>query len=524
MVLNALPKRFTKALGAVVALALLAFVFHRSYQSDVTLIPLKGYKPAGGVPPAGPSTYNDKRLHLLVPATSTNYHLCQLLISAAILGYPAPVLINWGLPEDADEYVQHLAKVEGVLNYTNSLPPEQQDDLIFMLDGYDAWFQLPADVMVKRYYDVVAEAARRHVVDFGAEYVQAHGIRDTVLFGPDKLCWPVDPNRAACWAVPDAHLPERAFGPDTDHGIIEHHRARWLNSGTIMGPVREVRDVFAATLARIHDNFSTNSDQFYFAEVFAAQSYRRKLLKLQRDRELGLDVTQEEQETLPHLNDEREFPSVDLAHEEEEGGEVEKARYEYFIGLDVDSVMWQTVAFYEDYLTWVRHNVSTQYVLQDSRAINPHHHFVLPEDLVRGSPLAAGVPQTAAGNDAEAEADANNLPPELATWADLPLLTNTVTKTVPPVVHFTGKKAYRDMWWPKNWFFPYQKQLLARLRGRGLHQVPGDAQDPAAPPPTTASSQDRLAIAGGWTFYENKLGWVSWDTGLCARYETGLQF
>jgi hypothetical protein len=94
-------------------------------------------------------------LNIAVFATSGNYHLCQLHLSAALMGYPAHTLINWDDPEDDDPMKQHLAKIEGALRFLEEIPASQQDDLVFMVDGYDLWFQLPHSYIVNRYREVV---------------------------------------------------------------------------------------------------------------------------------------------------------------------------------------------------------------------------------------------------------------------------------------------------------------------------------------------------------------------------------
>lgn len=87
-------------------------------------------------------------LNIAVFATSGNYHLCQLHMSAALMGYPAHTLINWDDPEDKDPMKQHLAKIEGALRFLEEIPAARQDDLVFMVDGYDLWFQLPHSYIV----------------------------------------------------------------------------------------------------------------------------------------------------------------------------------------------------------------------------------------------------------------------------------------------------------------------------------------------------------------------------------------
>ncbi len=493
-------RRLLKIVGGISLIVLVTAVLSHLFYNDIAPQSLRKFTSVGGY-----KKYNVKQMHLLIPATSTNHHLCQLMVSAAVMGYPAPVLINWDAPEAADAYVQHLMKVEGVLNYLDSLPDSQQNDMVFMLDGFDAWFQLPGDVLIQRYYDVVNRAALEHVKVFGADMVQEFDIRDTVLFGPDKLCWPLGNERPACWAVPDSWLEPYAFGPDTDHGIIEHVRPKWLNSGTIMGPAREMRDVFAATLEKIHDHHTTDSDQFYFAELWGDQSYQRSLDKLSWDRARGEDVADAEKFLLPPQD--KDIPPIKKGQ-----------RTEYYIGLDFDSAIWQTIAFYDDYVAWVQQNLSSAYVREGSRTVNRYHHLMLPADLtsrsrainphgLAQSPLEA---TDRAGDRASlAGAAGKTLPEALRSWETLPLAFNTITKTVPPILHFTGKKGYREMWWPRNWFYPYQEQLLRALRRRG----------------PVRTGPHRESVAGAWTYRGNgtERGWMDWDGGLCGQFEESLQ-
>lgn len=79
------------------------------------------------------------RFSLLVPATSSNPDLCKLLLSGQILDYPTPILINYGATESEDPYVQHLAKVEGILKYLDHLERSDEfaEDLVLIVDGYD---------------------------------------------------------------------------------------------------------------------------------------------------------------------------------------------------------------------------------------------------------------------------------------------------------------------------------------------------------------------------------------------------
>lgn len=158
------------------------------------------------------------------------------------LGYPVPVIINWQAPEAPDKFVQHLAKVQGIADYLSKLQEteDHEHDLVVIVDGYDLWFQLGPDVLLKRYFDTIGLLDRQVRENFGAELAFEQDMRHTVLFGADKACWPAESERAACWAMPDTGMPEFAYGPHTQDGLIHDNAIprtdyafpRWLNSGT----------------------------------------------------------------------------------------------------------------------------------------------------------------------------------------------------------------------------------------------------------------------------------------------------
>lgn len=168
------------------------------------------------------------QLHLLLPATATNLNLCKLLLSATITGYPTPTLLGWEGHGQYNGTESHLFKISETLAYLDNLPASADDDLVLVLDAYDVWLQLPPDVLIKRYFSAIDKANARlkregiHGVEHGGAVV-----KQSILFGPDKTCWPDDERRAACWAVPESSLPKDIFGPATDTWMVPN-RPRWL--------------------------------------------------------------------------------------------------------------------------------------------------------------------------------------------------------------------------------------------------------------------------------------------------------
>lgn len=360
------------------------------------------------------------------------------MLSGQILHYPVPVLINWGAPESENAYVQHLAKIETILNYLDKLEQTKtahDDDLILVLDAWDAWLQLPSEVLIKRYFEVVGDADARSKGLYGRD------ARHTILFGPDKICWPIDFSRPACWAVPQVPLEEGAFGPPSSRD--EANMPRWLNSGTIMGPLSDMQDMFRATLEQVTKHYSTDSDQFYFANVWGYQEYARLAhdpSRLQSQMEM-IDAMErwEDPTTMPHRS------PADL-----EPGE----RSDYHIAIDYLSSLFQTLAFYKRYLTFMRadHSWIPSTSSPDPHAGSSRYGFTVPEDLAAAPPPYSDLKSLNELNDRQ-----RGLLDR--TWDTIELCVNTITAQVPVTLHFTGEKALRALWWEKIWYQSHARLL-----------------------------------------------------------------
>lgn len=452
------------------------------------------------------------RLHLLIPATSSNDNLCKLLLSAQILGYPTPVLINFGDHENAtDPYKTHIAKVEGTLRYLEQIESSKEyaEDIVLMLDGFDVWLQLRPDVLLKRFYAVNAEADARTQQVYGQKLFKKHDMRQTIIFGPDKICWPVDFSRPACWAVPISTIPGSAFGPSA---TVEDNRysndARWLNSGTVMGAVADMKEVFKATLEAIETNYITDSDQYYFANIFGIQEYARlkhkpRLLKAARNQ-------------------------VFIDYEDESEGRryqpfLKKGmKTEYHIGIDYESTLFQTLAFWKPHLAWTRVSdswqppVDTMNLTNSSRDVRSLYDIRLPSDIQQSLP-----PFEPFKNDPD-EAEQSRL-----SWSQIPLNYNVITRQFPVVIHVTGnphEKEFRTLWWKKLWFQSkaqklrlanhklYQRQISTELIA-GMHWFNAEGGEDA----------EEIASGGKGGVWTDRRGWLSWK-GVCKNatelYET----
>ena len=445
------------------------------------------------------------RFHLLVPASSANRNLCQTLLSAIILNYPPPILINWDATETDNAYDMHMGKIDKVLAYLEDFPEEQDDDLVLMVDGYDVWFQLPPEPLIRRYFQVIDAQNERIRSTYGPDVAKKQGFWQTVLFGPDKACWPnSEGGRPACWAVPTSPLPDHAFGPPDDpHNKGEpedsyHSRPRWLNSGTIMGPARDVRALLQAVAARVQDHREGLSDQFYFATIWGFQEWARL-------------------QTLPNITLPSGVTPPDLVKEVGNSHKIE-----YHVGLDYESALFQTIGYYDPYLTWLQYDSISSGSHKDT-PLSEIDRFELPQDVGAARPPLAALkdPKGQELSDLTKPFFSNTKNLRLKQWHELPLLTNIVTRHVSPLLHFMMEKDYRVKWWDRMWFTPFARNLLqasatatnipifkTSLNGK----LWTNAQGPIMPHNSTSTGGRR---DGAWS---DKGKWITWAS-MCAPYE-----
>ncbi|TKA33191.1 hypothetical protein B0A50_00744 [Salinomyces thailandicus] len=462
-------------------------------------------------------TPRSARFHLLIPATSSNPDLCKILLSTQILGYPTPIFINYGHPEDQDAYVQHLAKVEGILDYLERIEnnPDYAEELVLIVDGYDLWFQLRPDVLLKRYYALNEAADKRLEEIYGAKVVREHDMRQTIVFGPDKICWPVDFSRPACWAVSHTTLKEFALGPDTANGRPELSQPRWLNSGTILGPASDLKALFKATLDLIHNKHVTDSDQYYLAEVYGKQEYARLLQnehEMKRYANVRYGALEETNSSKP------EDANVPVWKEPDKPIIGENETVEYHIGIDYENGMFQTLAFWKQYLTWMRPSDSwiPSQDRQPPSGSQTYYQLWLPADISSSMQPYAAVSPDLAGSDDGLDVQ--------TTWHDVDLLYNPITKQVPVMIHFTGEKEFRQIWWQKIWFQKHARLLRNsaliyqdRRKKEPMTEIVGGYKWYSAEPPEAEDVAMR-GLGGGWS---DEGGWFSWKS-LCSEFEDGF--
>ena len=472
---------------------------------------------------------NHKAFHLIIPASQSNPEFCKTFLSASILGYPAPTLINWGL-ESKDGKIfkasaSHTAKIKGVFDFLSDKTKTKDDDMVLIVDGYDVWFQLPPSIMIQRFNDWVENADAELLRRYGMISEDQNGdsipervprYQQRVIFGADKLCWPNPHEDPACTAVPYSVLPKDIYGADTDKLPNSlHNRPRWLNSGNVMGRVKDVRKVYDAALKKVEKGSGGLGDQYVFAAIFGEQEFQRETQR--RENEGWLD----------YLTDALGTSASPLAANVTMNNmtTVPGQRYEFGIGLDYRSSLFQTMTHSVDDVDFIYYNTSTD-LLSKSR----HHSLplYLPKDLqAANSPLSYASP----GNHSR-ESDPkrkglllpyspklDSLPDQNTgnaeiTWRGVPLATNTYSSSIPALLHINGDKSLLKSWWPKIWFHPYGRALLRRFIRSTQTVEAAEAAEQGG-----VNWWDMRGGRGGvWT---DKATWMPWHE-VCSGVEDAL--
>ncbi|KAG5949278.1 hypothetical protein E4U53_005930 [Claviceps sorghi] len=378
------------------------------------------------------------RLHLLIPADRANLRFCYHLASAGANRHPVPTLIGWNGQGDFN-LAKHSAKLRVLKRYLDSLDVAEADDLVLFADGYDVIYQLPPEIFIERYFEEVkkANAYLAQRLGLSVENMAEKGVQQAVFFGPDKMCFPNDANAARCWAVPDSPLGKDAFGPRRENDEMSHQDPRWLNSGTIIGSVSELKKIIDASNHEYKVTFDEEyqfkfSDQYYLANVFGRQEYWRNQI----------------------FRHENGTPAVEKDHvipEKESDTQVT----ELHMAIDYESSLFLPRAGNDRFTGFLQYNREDQSASMDTDVLQKgesfRSHLIRMPDNVRNAliklydSVSSAHPGAVSGKD----------------WIQLVHLgTNFVTNHIYGLLHFTGPKESMDYEYAKQWFFPFVKSLL----------------------------------------------------------------
>lgn len=424
-------------------------------QNQTALPPM--YPPS---PPPG-----EHRLVILIGLDKPSPEVCKVMFSAMANGYPSPVILNWGyVPPQPDDGVDrsHIRRTFASVEYLDTMMKDttheddrvREDDLLVMLDGLDAWWQLPPAVFIKRYHEANWQADSRLRQKWGPGRIP---MKQTIVAAAQKRCAPFPKGDHGfdlhCNALPES--PQRAdlYGPGTDTpspegrvGVPDDLARKWrptfINAGVIVGPAGDMRRYYRRVLSRIKETQAVmprlRTDQGLHGEVWAEQEMFRTWLSKQpgRDTDGFLD-----------LDDPLARKVLDT--------------YEYHFGLDYFQQL-SLPTFLDDHAAEFI-NISEQAVVaarSKELKIDPQRLLDVPEDVKTAwNPLQKVLPKE-----------------DILPWINMPLFAHFFTEAVPAIVHHNayqdGLKKRRQLWWDRTWYFQYLRPLVYEYINRTITELP----------------------------------------------------
>ncbi|KAF2458678.1 hypothetical protein BDY21DRAFT_209455 [Lineolata rhizophorae] len=519
--------------------------------------------------PSGLSKGNPS-FHLLVPVQEGNENFCKTILSSFLLNFPPPTLLNWNQTFD-NPRISQIAKLGGVVDYLSDPRKVSDDDLVLIVDAYDVRFQLPADVFIRRYHSMLRDANAKLVEDYGVvpppqpsrsgppaesplvseSAVPQPAFSQSIVFGANKNCYPNHQDELACAAVPDSPLPTDVYGDRTDLGVSgAFRRAKYLDAGTIMGPVRDLRELYRAALNRAQSDpkLEEAGAQHVLSTLYGEQEAARSFY---------LDELKVESSWFSRLWRAMYPPPITVLANSGFNA-TDGIRHEFSIGLDYTSNLFMTTSPQASRsniaeLTFPRFNDADLLAQIGNSTPHPAGPLTLPPALLgaelpfalRPQPfpdvgaLPTGHPQSDRSSSArdatppasapdslietlQFDAELDALPSPGTTWSEVPLGVNPYLPAVPAVLHLGAafyqtlggpddgsgppsrlQRAGGDLW-PQMWFAPHARALLRRyLR---TPQGPLAAHDAAV---GGESWWDMRGGKGGvWT---DRGEWLAWN-------------
>nr|RBQ85967.1 hypothetical protein FVER53263_06574 [Fusarium verticillioides] len=376
----------------------------------------------------------DRRLSIVLPANNPDHDLCKVITSALALGYPAPIVVNWGKTYDKSKGWKggsHLAKITGTLEYLDSVskpdtPDEnrlEENDLVVLTDSYDVWFQLPPEILLKRYHEANRQANQRLASQWNGR--RKPPMEQTIIISAQKKCFPPPSSGSVlhCDQLPESPARKDLYGPNTDKDPEVFHdvRPKYLNSGSMIGPVGDMRKYFRRVQERMQRGLVNGqdlySDQGIFGEIFAEQEIWRRWLRK--------NIVS------------RKDKSFDVMHSD----------FEYHVGLDYTQNLFIPTVFEEQDGDIIALNNETG-VAERSESLGIETRLDgVPEDIrFSTNPLNMHVLH------------------DPVEWGDMPVYADFYSTAIPVVVHHNAHKheakKRRYLWWDRIWFFPYLRQLI----------------------------------------------------------------
>ncbi|EER38207.1 conserved hypothetical protein [Histoplasma capsulatum H143] len=409
--------------------------------------------------------------HLIIRRPSNESDICRTIANAMILNYPPPTVLFLDelIPEEGKQEPGRADPLLAMHRYLTKNTNLKDDDVILVIDGKDTWFQLPPEILLQRFHDMlkghnrkikwrygsVREKATKNVDPGMLKSTQKYSQR--IIFAADKVCRPDLPHDVSCVAVPYSNLPPDIYGPLTDTGKdVAQNRPRWLNSGSFVGLVGDVKRLYEHA-ADLNSKIPIPADeQRVLAQIFGEQGYARELYR-HLTRPNWYIFIGELFGILKRVDISRLFMQL-----------VPGRRYEFAIGLDYKSQLFFTMSPHSHHnLEWLHYNNVSQLSSAQLRHGVPRESRInIPADVSRcGNPFTPPHPLTTQ-IPSPYHSSVDNLPsPQNESWYTLSLATDIHSTSVPVLLHTNTEASDPNslhLWWQHMWYHPWFHALLRK--------------------------------------------------------------
>ncbi|KAF2116183.1 hypothetical protein BDV96DRAFT_573517 [Lophiotrema nucula] len=493
-----------------------------------------------------PQQLNKKtaNFHLLMPSLRDDDDFCKTSLSAMLLNYPPPTIINM-FQTFPSQLEREKARLKSVLEYLDNKKLVNDEDLVLVVDGHDTWFQLPSDVMIRQYKGLIAESNRRLLQQYGYNAQNVQKFNETIIFGAEKKCEGED---LACRHAPESILPENIYGAVTEPGEIVHTRARFLDAGNVMGPAKDMRRLYDAAVKNFNaENSQAGTGQSVLSTMLGEQELARQSQRgpVKSKTSKWFDWFVDGTIGRPKSNAAEEEVKVNTTIEDP------SRQYEFSIGLDYTHTLFQPLVYAaDDELVALPHDNTTDLSAFERPNTPTATLSRIPNALLSAKPpfwtpdLSKNNPSPNAKSafiePLAINKDLDKLKRRETTWSEIDLLQNTYTGAIPAAFHLNlapqtlkgpdkrdsdadprlpdvraNEVPRANINWTELWYAPYARALLRKyfrtpMSPIGYHNV--------------AVGGDRMwdmrgGRGGVWTEKDNM--WLPWGEidGVCGTLD-----
>lgn len=458
-------------------------------------------------------TKTTPNFHLVLPAAHDTDDFCKTTLSAMLLNLPPPTVINL-YHEFQNEVQWDKTALASIRNYLFNEKYVHEDDLMLIADGETSWFQLPSDVIIKQYANILVDANARLLARYGVDENGYQKYNTSIVFAADKKCMGED---MACKFAPPSILPGDVYRDD-ENVTVADRPARYLNSQMFMGPVKDLKLMVEAAQTKLNvKHAQTQTIQSVLATMFGEQQLRRDAEREKKkpaatkikDLFAGKGARFSIEKRLKDAN-------VTLSN---------TTQYEFSMGLDYTHTLFQPIAYATDgelvpilhddssNLTELHHPSSWSQYLALPSALQATNPPFWRADLDKHNPSPNEKPAFIKQLDHDHNLD--DLPRRKTSWNRVPLVQNTYTGAVPAIIQNNilnlDHMAPANITWYNMWYSPFKRALL-----RNYFRTP---QSPIGYHNSLVGGDRAWDTRGGrggvWT--EEEQAWLPWGEvdGVC---------